>query len=305
MSADTYYAGRRAAAKAAAASGDAAEPVAVARAPGFYADVPEQEYHGDRDSLSVSGAKTLLKAPALFRWQQDHPVHKDVFDFGSAAHALVLGAGMESIYIAPYNDWTKRKGPEGGVQYTTDEKRIAQEDGLSPILPKEWLKVCDMAAALASHRLAMRLLSEGRPEVSAYAPDEATGVMRRCRFDWLGSTIVTDYKTADSADPDLFVKTAVNFGYHMQHPYYLDLAADLGHPAAAFAFIVQEKTEPYLVTVVELPPELVDIGRARNRRALERFRDCTESGLWPGYVSDDTFAQPAAPRWALYQEMTA
>ena len=43
---------------------------------GFHEAIPEAEYHADRDSLSVSGAKTLLKAPAIFRHQQDHPVHK-------------------------------------------------------------------------------------------------------------------------------------------------------------------------------------------------------------------------------------
>ena len=100
--------------------------------------------------------------------------------------------------------------------------------------------------------------------------------------------------------------SGANYGYHMQHAWYLDLARDLGHDASAFAFIVQEKEPPYIVTVVELPPALVDVGRERNRRALERFRDCTESGLWPGYVPDDTFAQPSAPRWALdYQESYA
>ncbi len=31
------------------------------------------DYHADRKSLSVSGAKVLLKAPALFRWQHDNP----------------------------------------------------------------------------------------------------------------------------------------------------------------------------------------------------------------------------------------
>ena len=260
------------------------------REPGFYPDIPEAEYHSDRDSLSVSGAKVLLKAPALFRWQQDNPVHKDVFDFGSAAHALVLGAGMESIYVAPFADW---------------KTKAAQAMGLSPILPSDWLKVCDMADVLSSHRLATRLLSEGQPEVSAYALDEATGVVRRGRFDWLGAEILTDYKTAISSEPTAFVKAAANFGYHMQAAWYADLAADLDHPSAAFAFIVQEKEAPYIVTVIELPPELVDIGRARNCRALERFRDCTETGLWPGYVPDDTFAQPAAPRWALYDQESA
>lgn len=264
------------------------------RAPGFYEDIPEAEYHADRTSLSVSGAKVLLKAPALFRWQQDHPVHKDVFDFGSAAHALVLDAGMDSIYVTPLDEFRTKDARA--------EKAEAQRTGLSIITPADWLKVCDMADALSSHRLASRLLSEGKPEVSAYALDEASGVMRRGRFDWLGSNILTDYKTAASSEPNTFVKAAANFGYHMQAAWYADLAADLGHPADAFAFIAQEKEAPYLVTVIELPAELVDIGRDRNRRALERFRDCAESGLWPGYVPDDTFAQPAAPRWALYDQ---
>lgn len=264
------------------------------RAPGFYDDVPEGDYHADRESLSVSGAKTLLKAPALFKWQQENPVHKDVFDFGSAAHALVLGVGMESVYVSPLEDFRTNAAKA--------EKAEAQRTGLSIITPADWLKVCDMADVLASHRLASQLLSDGRPEVSAYAPDEATGIMRRCRFDWLGPAILTDYKTAYSSEPSAFVKAAANFGYHMQAPWYLDLAADLGHPARAFAFIVQEKEPPYLVTVIELPPELVAVGRDRNRRALERFRDCTETDLWPGYVPDDTFAQPPAPRWALYEE---
>lgn len=265
--------------------------------PGFYDAIPEADYHADRESLSVSGAKVMLKAPALFRWQQDHPVHKDVFDFGSAAHALVLGVGMESVYVSPLDEFRTNAAKA--------EKAEAQRVGLAIITPADWLKVCDMADALSQHRLTMRLLSDGRPEVSAYAPDEATGVMRRGRFDWLGSTILTDYKTAACSEPGVFVKAAANYGYHMQAAWYLDLARDLGHPAEAFAFVVQEKEPPYLVTVIELPPELVDVGRARNARALERFRDCTESGYWPGYVPDDTFAQPAAPRWALYDEESA
>ena len=96
------------------------------------------------------------------------------------------------------------------------------------------------------------------------------------------------------------MRAAVNYGYHSQAAWYLDLARDLGHPARAFAFIVQEKEAPYLVTVIELPPELVDIGRRRNRAALERFRDCTESGVWPGYEGEhnDDILTVSLPGWA-------
>lgn len=266
---------------------------------GFHDNIPEADYHADRTSLSVSGAKVILKAPALFRWQQEHPVHKDVFDFGSAAHKAVLGVGCELV-VHEY-DAEKVKSPKATSAWKAQQTEVRRAGNVL-LLPDEYEAVMQMADRLSEHTLAMRLLSEGKPEVSAYTLDGATGVTRRGRFDWLGETILTDYKTAASSEPVAFVKAAVNFGYHMQHAWYLDLARDLGHPGKAFAFIAQEKEPPYLVTVIELPPELVDIGRRRNRAALERFRDCTESDLWPGYVPDDQFAQPSAPAWALRED---
>lgn len=260
--------------------------------PGFYHGLDEREYHAHRGSLSVSGAKVLLKAPALFKWQQDNPVHKDVFDFGTAAHALVLGVGMENVYVTPLDEFRTKEARA--------EKAEAQRVGLSIITPDDWLRVCDMADALSSHSLAMQLLSDGKPEVSAFAVDEPTGVLRRGRFDWLGPSVITDYKSAASSQPEAFAAAAARFGYHLQAAWYLDLARDLGHPAEAFAFIAQEKEAPYLVTVVELDDAAIRRGRELNREALERFRDCTEAGTWPGYIRDDDIARVSLPRWAFY-----
>lgn len=261
---------------------------------GFEPEVPEAEYHAHPGSLSQSGAKLLLRAPALFRHEQLHPAHKKVWDFGSAAHALVLGRGIESIYFAPFDSWQTKQAQT--------ERKIAHDDGLSPILPKDWDQVCDMADVLSTHTLAMRLLSDGVPEVSAFAIDEPTGVMRRARFDWLGSTILTDYKTSTTADPKAFARSAPEYGYDMQAAWYLDIAADLDHPADAFAFIVQMKEPPYLVEVVELDADSVERGRRRNRRALEVFRDCTASNVWPGHQSPDQFTTVRLPEWALREE---
>lgn len=266
---------------------------------GFHHGVDEVEYHGHQGSLSHSGAKVLLQSPAHFRYRLEHPEHKDVFDFGRAAHAEVLGVGSP-ITVHEY-DAEKVKSPKATNAWKAQQAEVRESGGVL-LLPDEYATVQAMAAELCSHRLAMELLAEGQPEVSAFAVDERTGVMRRARFDWLGELILDDYKSAVTSEPDAFLRTAVRFGYHSQAAWYLDLAKDLGHPSRAFAFIVQEKEPPYVVTVIELPPDVVDIGRARNQRALERFRDCTEAGLWPGYVPDDTFARPKAPTWALYDD---
>ena len=265
--------------------------------PGIWLGVPEDTYHADptpNGSLSYSGAKIILQAPALYRWQRDHPVYKNVYDEGSAAHAIVLGAGIESIYVAPYDDWRSKAAQE--------EQRLAREDGLSPVLPKFWETACDMADALANHRLASMLLSRGDAEVSAFAVDPRTGVMRRGRADWVSPGVITDYKTAASADPGAFARAAASFGYHMQAAWYVDLWRDVGEDIERFAFIVQEKTPPYLVEVIELDEEALDLGRRRNARALEIYRDCREADLWPGYRRDDESTTVSLPRWAYYEE---
>lgn len=264
--------------------------------PGFHDDVPEHLYHADRDSLSVSGAKTILKAPALFRWQQDHPVHKDVFDVGSAAHALVLGIGAP-IAVIDAPDWRGKGAREA--------RDAARANGKTPLLAADHARVVAMADKLSEHTLAMRLLSEGRPEVSAYALDEETGVMRRGRFDWLGASVLTDYKTCASADPrDLAGRygAVAKWGYDKQAAWYTDLARDLGHPAAAFAFIFQMKEPPYLVTVAYVDDDDLYDARADNRHALERFRDCTESGIWPGFVPDDSAVRLSLTQQTYDQE---
>lgn len=265
------------------------------RAPGFYPDIPEAEYHADRESLSVSGAKVLLKAPALFKWQQDNPVHRDVFDFGSAAHALVLGKGMESIYVTPCDEFRTAAAKA--------EKAEAQRVGLSIITPADWLKVCDMADALASHSHATELLSDGAAEVSAYAPHDYTGVLRRCRYDYIKPGLGVDYKSAADVSPRGFAKAVANYGYDQQNAWYVDVAAALGEDID-FKFIAQAKEPPYLVEVYDLEPAWVERGRRLNEQALDVYAACTTEGNWPGYTgANETTLY--APAWMTREDHVA
>ncbi len=257
---------------------------------GFHADIPEAEYHAHQGSLSFSGAKTLLKSPALYQWQRQNPVHKDIFDVGSAAHHLVLGIG-EEIVVVEADDWRTKAAQEA--------KAKARAENKIPVLAKTYIKVVEMAEVLSSHTRAMELLSAGTPEVSAFAVDEETGVLRRCRFDWFSDTLV-DYKSADSAHPDAFARAAANLRYFQQDPYYSDIAADLGHANDGFEFIVQEKEPPYLVSVLRLDADARRRGREENRRALSLFDECTQSGEWPGYGPNDRTQTIRLPKWAYY-----
>lgn len=262
--------------------------------PGIYPSLDEATYHAHPSSLSVTGAKTLLKAPALFKWQQDHPVHKDVFDVGSAAHKMVLEAGPELV-VVDADSWRTKAAK--------DEQQAARDAGKVPILFADYQRVDNMAAALRRHPLASALLSDGDPEVSAFAMHEPTGVLRRARFDYIRDDLLVDFKTAACANPSEFRNSAARYGYHQQAAWYTDVAEALGIEVRAFVFVIQEKDPPYLCEVVELTPSAAERGRELNTRALERFRDCTESGVWPGYTPG--YVTPIdLPKWAYYDQET-
>ena len=268
--------------------------------PGVY-NLPADVYHADPipgGSLSSSGARRLLppSCPALFRHEQLHGrTPRRVFEIGHAAHALVLGTGPELVKVEA-SDWRTNKAK--------DAAKAARERGAVPLLPGEHAEVHAMADALRAHPVARALFDpdHGRPEQALAWRDEPSGIWRRAMLDWLpdpgaGRLIVPDYKTTVCAAPSELPKTVHKYGYHQQHAWYVDgaQALDLGDQDTAFVFVFQEKTAPYLVTVVELDALALRIGRELNRRAIDLYAECQASGVWPGY-SDDVESVPL-PAW--------
>lgn len=254
---------------------------------GLLYDLPEADYHADTDSLSVSGMKLLLDAPAVFRWRQDHPEHKDVFDFGSAAHAKVLGAGVAAT-VFDY-DPERIKSPKSTNAWKERQAEVRADGGVL-LLPEEMAVIDAMAAALEADRDARRLLlgCDGRSEVSAFWRDTEHGVTRRARFDRLRDDGgIVDYKTTANPNPARLARAVADFGYDMQQANYLDVAAGVGIDAPWFAFIFQGKEPPYLPVVAVLDEPYVTRGRDRCHRALDIYATCRESGEWPGYSSPD------------------
>jgi hypothetical protein len=262
--------------------------------PGIYT-IPDDVYHADPvpgGSLSHSGARLLLDAPAKFHHQRGRTQHKRVFDFGRAAHALVLGIGAPIVAVdAP--DWRTNKAK--------DARDAARAAGHTPLLAFEFAIVEEMAAQLRRHPIAAALLAVGTAEQSMFWIDPVTGVWLRSRLDWLPAatarrTIIPDYKTAADASTATFSRAVAQFGYHQQAAWYLDGHRTLTGSDAAFVFIVQERDAPYLVNVCELDSQALEIGAARNRRAIDLYRECAVTGRWPGYGDEVNLV--SVPRWA-------
>jgi hypothetical protein len=263
-------------------------------ADGVYYDVPEDAYHADRGSLSVSGAKLLLKpsCPAKFDdAMRNPPEPKKEFDFGHVAHRVVLGKGADYVVLDPAVHGLKKDGtvadsPRATATWKSAEA-MAREGGLTPIHVDDFRRVEEMAAQIRLS--AGSLFDDGNAEVSLYHTDPGTGVQLRGRIDWLtsdddGRVVCVDYKTSLTSNPEELERKFWGLRYFMQDAWYRDLLISLGvSDDPRFLFVVQEKKSPYLVEVVEYDPEAVYEGRRWNREAINLYAHCRQTKSWPGY----------------------
>lgn len=268
--------------------------------PGVYPDIDPDDYHNDcveGGSLSSSGARALLPpgCPARFHYERHNPpAPKPHFDIGHAAHRLVLGVGPNIVSI----DVTNKAGEIVDNWQTKAAREQAEEiraTGAVPLLRKDYEAVHAMAEALRLHPIAGPLFhaGHGRAEVTLVWRDERTGIMRRCRLDWLpdprrGRMIIPDYKTAHAADLEALSKAMGSYGYHAQADWNRAgcQALGLADSDAQFVLVAQEKTAPYLVTVFQPDHEAMRIGAMQNRIAIDVYKRCVETDRWPDHSDD-------------------
>jgi hypothetical protein len=273
--------------------------------PGIYADLPEKDYRGQVEWLSVTSAKKLLppSCPAKFRATLGMEEHKPQYDFGKAFHAKVLGDGAEVI-VVDADSWRSAAA--------RDARDAAYAAGKVPLLASEAATVDAMATAVLAHDTAPLLFKGGAPEVSAFWVDEATGVHCKARFDYLPDKqpgrrlIVPDLKSAASVDPEEFGRAAARFGYLLQQEHYSSALRHLGiDNDPAFLFVAVEKEQPHLVNVGQFADaDTVRLSAAALDKALRIYRECLATDTWPGYSGVTNLSVPS---WHLYalEELTA
>jgi hypothetical protein len=272
--------------------------------PGIWPDMPAAIYHADPvfgGSLSSSGARMLLppSCPAAYAYGAKAPTKS--MEKGTAAHTQVLGAG-QPLHVVAAADWRTKAARE--------EADDARRAGLIPVLAGQAEKIRGMVAALARHHSAAQLFAPGSglAEQSMFWWDEVSGIWRRARLDWLphganGMCIIPDYKTCASADEASMSRALARYGYHQQADWY-GAAVQALRPGTdvRFVLVCQETEPPYLVACYYLEGRTMEEARHKNRRAMEIYRDCTESGIWPGYDPYDGISPLGLPGWAYTSE---
>nr|MDQ5861771.1 PD-(D/E)XK nuclease-like domain-containing protein [Actinomycetota bacterium] len=227
--------------------------------PGIYEGVNSDDYHAD-PALGSTSLKTLAsRTPAHWKWESEHPVHKDIYDLGTVTHSLILEGDESGVEVIDVDD--KR-----GNKWTIPAA-AAVNNGKIPLKRSEWEMVKAMRDSVMAHPLARAAFTDHRAEESVFWEED--GQLLKCRPDAWKPGLLVDLKTAANADPREFGRTAYKLGYAQSADHYTEGVRIMTGETLPFLFVNVEKSPPYLVSVVQLDDEALAAGRALNERAKQ------------------------------------
>lgn len=273
--------------------------------PGIYPDISNDAYHAG-PGISKSGLWTIYsQTPAHYRFPADDDDEElttqqiAIRDFGTAIHTAILEPDQfeTSVFRGPKdrrgNNWK-------------DAQAEANNLGRICLVAKAYDRVLAVRDAMHANPRLNAIITGGtrQVEASGYWIDPASGHLCRCRPDLYRADLklILDLKSSESAHPDAFSRSVVNYGYHAQEAFYSDGWRHVEQEVEAFVFLAWEKKSPYAFALYELPPSIVDEGRAIMRKSMGIYDTCMKSGEWPAY--GDEVQELSFKRWS-YRETDA
>lgn len=263
-----------------------------------FSTIPAEAYHADpceQPSLSASIANLLCnRSPA--HAQAAHPrlnpnmrrEESDKFDIGTVAHAILL-QGIDVVQVIDAPDWRTKDARE--------QRDAARADGRVPLLAGVLDDVQAMVAAartqLEQHGAQPPAFMDGLPE-QTLVWEEPGGVTCRARLDWLRNDLATidDLKTTSrSASPEHYSRALFNVGGDVQAAFYIRGVQELTGETPEFRWVVVETQPPYALSVVAPGPDILTIGRKKVEYALDTWRRCLSTGVWPAYPTHVCYAE--------------
>lgn len=248
------------------------------------------DYHGAQ-GISKSGLDLIAKSP-LHYWSKYLDPKREpqeptaAMQLGTAIHTAVLEPELfaSDYLVAPAVDRRTKDGKATWEAFVQE----CEANGKTSISVAD-LEVCNsISDVVRSHNTAKELLGAGKAEVSMFWDDIETGVLCKCRPDWISAAdVIVDLKSTTDASPEGFARSAYNFRYWVQAAWYLDgIEQATGSRPEAFVFVAFEKEPPYACGFYYATEEMIEAGRQEYRRLLDLYADCLSTNNWRGYSQE-------------------
>lgn len=263
-------------------------------------NLPESDYHAqtgaDVPRLTYSIAAELIHRSPLHA----HLIHpllggqskepSKTMDMGSALHSLILENG-EGIEILDFDNFKTKAAQEAKVKIYAENK--------IPMLQKDYdeaIRITEAALPQFPDAFKDAHLAEHAVIWNAF-----NGIECQSRFDWVNpsSGLMLDLKTTTNAQPDAFQRKAEEMGYDIQAAFYsMAFSATWPDVEPKWIFLVVENKPPYAVSVLKPKPEFMRIGTSKATRAINKWKECLDSGKWPAYG----YSELDPTGWAITKE---
>lgn len=282
---------------------------------GVYKGISNAAYHGG-EGISKSGLDLIARSP-LHYWsayidpQREPREETPAMALGTAIHSAVLepGAFATDYVVVPTTAPKRPSRTQLNAKKPSDDTMSAivwweEFDRMNAgrtIISAEDYKTCfSIQTNLLTHPAARTLLVDGEPELSVFWRDAETGVLCKCRPDYMNykANVIVDVKSTEDASPEGFRRSIVKYGYHVQAAWYLDgFKAATGTAPKAFVFAAFEKKRPYATAFYVADADMIELGRILYRERLNVFAECLKRNLWPGYPQQ--VQAISLPAWVL------
>jgi exodeoxyribonuclease VIII len=272
--------------------------------PGVYDGIKIEHYHGS-NGLSKTGLDLLARSPSHYYSMKKDParppeVEKASHTQGNLLHCVVLEPGEFPKRYATLpadapkrpteSQWNAAKPSPKSIADMTWWTDFGERNAGKTIIP-----LAQMDAAQRMRDSIMRipdardLFAKGKAEQSAYAIDEETGVLLKCRPDWnhpvgKNSVILADVKGYSDARESMFALQAARMSYDVQDVFYTDVwTKAAGVEVLDFIFVVVEDKWPFAANLITITPEDREVARRQYKPLVKTYAQCLASGEWPGF----------------------
>ena len=243
----------------------------------------EQEYR-KHPAISRSELFKISESPEKFKYYREHPEESTpALVFGQLFHAMALQPEMvnEQFAVAPNVDRRTKAGKEAFAEFET------QAEGKTIVSVDMVEQATAMCEALNKNEFVKKLL-KGEKEKPFFWVDDLTNEECKCRTDVLTeigeNLIIVDLKTADCAETETFMRSAIKYGYDFQSAMYSEGVKVNTGKEPLFVFIVIEKKPPYAINILQADKLLIRRGYDVFRELIGIYADCKKTDNWYGYL---------------------
>jgi len=254
----------------------------------FFTHEPADEYHARSKAGEYMSSHLLAdfrESPALYRKKilgQIEDNESPALILGRAAHCLILEGrkAFDRDYLVADGPVNPKTGEPFGIKSKAYvDWAVGQEREV--VSGKDFNFLLKLQVGIWNHPAASRLLADGTAEGVVRA--EYCGVPCQIRMDWFSPNFgLVDLKTCDSLR--WFESDVRRYGYLYQLAFYRAVIRKATGRTVPVHLAAVEKNEPFSAGVWQLSEEVLDLAEIANLAALERFRACCMTGVWPtGY----------------------